>query len=116
MVNLVDDRLKLHEKLKEIISNHTGDSKNRVWFKKNSNVSMVYPCIVYSRSTISSRHADNIRYFSRIPYELILMDLDSDSEIASKILEEIPTSQLTNEYTNDGIYHYVITIPNGSLI
>lgn len=118
MVNLVDDRLKLHEKLikivKETLSNP--DDTMRVWFKRPGNVRMVYPCIVYSRRAIDTRSADNIRFFKNIPYEIIVMDTDSDSDLVNKILEEIPNTNLVNEYTNDDIYHYVIELPNGSLV
>lgn len=114
MVNFVDDRITLHNKLVSILKTFTKDDKARVWFKRPSNVTMSYPCVVYSRNSPNNKYADNLRYLMSLSYECIVMDKDSDSELVEKILEEIPSAQLTNEYTNDGIYHYAITIPNGS--
>ena len=111
MSNLVEERLKLHTILTDIMKKYSSDA--RVFFKPDSNVKLKYPCIIYTREGDRSQHADNIRYINHTSYRITVIDMDSDSEVVNDILNTLQSSRRSNEFVSDGLYHYIITISNG---
>ena len=108
MSNLVEERLKLHTILTDIMKKYSSDA--RVFFKPDSNVKLKYPCIIYSREGDQSRHADNVIYFNNTEFQITVIDRDSDSEVVNDILNALVLARRSNEYVSDGLYHYIITI------
>ncbi len=92
-------RLKLHEKLCEILG-----SRN-VYYQPPESVKMQYPCIVYHRDTTRKFNADNRRYLSKDAYEVTFICKDPDSDIPDKIEEELSMIRRQTRYTADGLYH-----------
>lgn len=111
MSNLVEERIKLHTILSDIMKKYSSDA--RVFFKPDSNVKLKYPCIIYTREGDQSQHADNIRYFNNTSYQITVIDRDSDSDVVNDILNVLTSSRRSNEFVFDGLYHYIITISNG---
>lgn len=111
MSSLVEERLKLHTILTDIMKKYSSDA--RVFFKPDSNVKLNYPCIIYTREGDQSRHADNTRYFNTTSYQITVIDRDSDSELVNDILNKLSLSRRSNEFVSNGLYHYIITISNG---
>ena len=96
-------RLILQTKLEELIGN-----KN-VYYDPPENLKMRYPAIRYSKSKISTRHADDKIYNKMVRYELIVISSEPDSDIINKILE-FPYSSFDHHYISDNLHHDVLTL------
>lgn len=102
-VNAMGSRLELQAELEELLG-----SRN-VYFQPPASVQMNYPAIVYSRSDIDNRFADNLVYKQDTAYEIIVIDEDPDSEIVRKV-SNFPMSRFDRHYTSDNLNHDVFTI------
>ena len=80
-----------------------------VYFQPPPTVKMKYPAIVYSRSAIDNRHANNAIYKQDISYEIIVIDYDPDSEIPEKV-SRLPMCRFDRHYTADNLNHDVFTL------
>jgi hypothetical protein len=96
-------RLELHNKLVTLFGN------NHVYYQPPENLKMEYPCIRYSKSDITSRHADNINYVNKTSYEIVIIDKHPDNVVIEKILE-LPLSSYDRHYISDNLNHDVIRI------
>ena len=96
-------RLELHNKLVELFGN------NHVYYQPPENLKMEYPCIRYSKSDITSRHADNINYVNKTSYEIVIIDKHPDNVVIEKILG-LPLSSYDRHYISDNLNHDVIRI------
>lgn len=99
----MNKRLELHNKLVELFGN------NHVYYQPPENIKMEYPCIRYSKSNITSRHADNIKYVNKNRYEIMIIDKHPDNVVIEKILE-LPLSSYDRHYTSDNLNHDVIIL------
>lgn len=98
-----DRRLEFHKILVEILGN------DNVYFQPPNNVKMKYPCIVYSRSQLDIKHANNHPFLIQQRYQLTVIDSDPDSELLEKITK-IPSIQFNRHYTADNMNHDVYNI------
>lgn len=96
-------RLQLQTELEELLG-----SRN-VYFQPPASVRMQYPAIVYSRSNIENRHADNNVYMQSYFYEITVIDEDPDSEIVEKV-SKLPTCRFDRHYKADNLNHDVFTL------
>lgn len=96
-------RLDLQSKLEELLN-----SKN-VYYQSPENNKMEYPAIKYSKSNISSRHANNAKYSNFTRYEIIVIDRRPDNDVIQKILE-LPLSSFDRHYKSDNLNHDIITL------
>ncbi len=96
-------RLDLQTKLETLLG-----SKN-VYYQPPASVRMNYPAIVYSRSNIENRHADDDVYMQAYFYEVIVIDEDPDSEVIENI-SKIPGCRFDRHYTSDNLNHDVFTL------
>lgn len=96
-------RLKFHDILCEKLG-----SKN-VYFQPPENFKMNYPAIRYKMDRSKNDYANDKKYIKKIAYEVILIDLNPDSEYLDKIME-IDYSELNRVYAYEGLYHFVFTI------
>lgn len=96
-------RLQLQTELEELLG-----SRN-VYFQPPASVRMQYPAIVYSRSNIENRHADNNVYMQSCFYEITVIDEDPDSEIVEKV-SKLPTCRFDRHYKADNLNHDVFTL------
>ena len=96
-------RLELHDLLCEILG-----SKN-AYYQPPESIKMNYPAIVYSRSDIDNRYADNSVYMQFHEYQIIVIDEDPDSEIVKKV-SNMPNISFDRHYTSDNLNHDVFTL------
>ena len=96
-------RLQLQTELEELLG-----SKN-VYYQPPASVRMNYPAIVYSRSNIENRHADDDVYMQAYFYEVIVIDEDPDSEVVENI-SKLPGCRFDRHYTSDNLNHDVFTL------
>lgn len=97
----MDRRLELDALLKTICAT--------TYFQPPSNATMIYPCIVYERSTIESRHANDKPYLHDRRYTVKVIDKDPDSELVGKVAA-LPKSRHTSFYVANQLNHDVFDI------
>lgn len=98
-----ESRLKLHEELVGILG-----SRN-VYFQPPENIKIQYPAIIYSRSDIKNRAADNRVYSQDFEYKVTVIDKSPDSVIVEK-LSKFEFSSFDRHYTANGLNHSQFTI------
>lgn len=96
-------RLDLQTKLETLLG-----SQN-VYYQPPASVRMNYPAIVYSRSNIDNRHADDDVYMQAYFYEVTVIDEDPDSEIVENV-SKLPGCRFDRHYTSDNLNHDVFTL------
>ena len=80
------------------------------YYEPPANVRISYPCVVYSRSSIEHRKADDRRYQSRIRYMVTVISTNPDNEWPQLLLEHFPYARYDRHYNADGLSHDVVTI------
>lgn len=103
-MSLETRRLKLQSDLEEILG-----SRN-VYFQPPSSISMEYPCIVYSYSDYMEVHSDNITYFERDKYSVVLISKDPLPEIELRKLKDMPYSSFERHYSSDNLHHFAYVV------
>lgn len=94
-------RLKLHERLKEIL----GDEK--VYFQPPASVKLNYPCIVYKLTNADIGYADNSSYRYSRRYQITLITKDPDSVLIDLIPLTFQHCAFTNYFVSDNLNHYI---------
>lgn len=104
-------RTQLHEILVNLMGGDVDSSKKLAVYFQPPTEGMVYPCIKYERSGLSSRHdADNIRYLTYKRYDVTVMDRDPDSLIPDQV-EALPHSRHDRSFKGpDGLNHFVFVV------
>ena len=100
-----EKRLIFHEKLCSIIGS------KQVYFQPPESVRMKYPAIVYSRTDIKQRRADNRLYLEDTAYRVTYMYTNPDDETPQK-LAALPYSRYNSHFVRDNLYHDVFIIFN----
>ena len=96
-------RLELQTKLEELF-----ESKN-VYYQPPESLKIKYPAIIYSRSRIDKRSADNTSYITTNCYELTVIDKRPDNEVIKKLLK-LPMCSHSSHFISDGLNHDVLTL------
>lgn len=96
-------RVELQKILEEILGS------NQVYFQPKENIKMEYPSIVYQRSSMNTRFADNRPYASTTRYQVTLIDRNPDTEIPSK-LAELPRCTMDRFYIAENLNHYTFNL------
>jgi hypothetical protein len=99
----MDRRLELQTKLEELLG-----SRN-VYYQPPESLKMGYPAIRYSKSNISSRYADDVKYSNFTLYEIVVIDKRPDNEVIEKILS-LPHSSFDRHYVADNLNHDLINL------
>lgn len=81
-----------------------------VYFNEPDKDGMVFPCIIYHRKMVTTEHANNNQYMMTQSYQVTYMSRTDNPEVLKKMLTELPYSNHTNEYINDGIHHSVFDV------
>lgn len=96
-------RFDLHELLCSVLGTRN------VYFQPPESVKMQYPCIVYKRSSVDTRFADNELYMRKKRYTVTVIDKNPDSEIPDKVAS-IPMCAFDRHFTSDNLNHDVFSI------
>lgn len=100
---MAKSRLELQALLEELLG-----SRN-VYYQPPESVKMRYPAIVYERSKIEQRHANDSTYIQSRVYELTVIDDDPESEIVEKVAL-LPMCRYDRQFVSDNLYHDTFTI------
>lgn len=92
-------RIELHETLKTILGS------NNVYFNPPEKLKMEYPCIRYKRTTVRTENADDKIYLKYNRYQIVVIDKNVDSQIADRILEQLPLTTISNFTISEGLLH-----------
>lgn len=103
MTSLKERRVELGD----IFKNEVGIPN--VYFQPPSNHKIQYPAIIYSRTNIEYRNADNERYRRYARYTVNVIDKNPDSEYVEKI-SLLPYCNHERHYTKDNMNYDVFTI------
>lgn len=93
-------RINLQQILEKICPN--------VYFQPPSSpqMSLTYPCIVYSRDSGDSQYADDLTYIYNQRYQVQVIARDPDYvETIQRQLLDIPTCRSDRHYTSDNLHH-----------
>lgn len=96
-------RLDLHSLLLALIGNPN------VYFQPPPDFVMSYPCIVYSRSNIRSKHGDNVPYKLVKEYTITVIDRNPDSIIPDKV-SKLPQCVFDRNFRSANLNHDVFNI------
>ena len=96
-------RVELQKKLEELLG-----SRN-VYYKPPETLKMNYPAIVYSKSSIKSRHANDGAYSFLICYDITVIDRKPDNPVIMKLLE-LPYCSFDRHYEADNLNHDVLNL------
>lgn len=80
-----------------------------VYFQPPPSIKLAYPAIIYSRSELQNRYADDSVYSQNCVYKLTLIDKDPDSPLVGKI-SQLPFCKHVQNYKSDNLNHDVFTI------
>lgn len=98
----MDKRLDLHSELILYSSN--------AYFQPPSNVTLQYPCIIYRKSGVDTKRANNKAYVMTTEYQLTVIDKDPDGRIPEELLEHFSMCEMGVPYTFENLYHTPITL------
>lgn len=96
-------RLKIQDLLEELLGSP------HVYFQPPPNVTMQYPCIVYTRSYERSQFAANVPYIVTKRYTVTVIDRDPDSSIPNKVAA-LPMCSYERFFTADNLNHDVFNL------
>ena len=99
----MDRRSSLQETLVNILGS------NNVYFQPPETIRLQYPCIIYERSDINKKYADNRTYMSMVRYSLTLITRSPESDLVKAILE-LPYCSYDRYYAADTLNHDVFTL------
>lgn len=94
-------RSELQAILKEIVPN--------VYFQPPNGLKLTYPCIIYARDTMDTRHANNKLYMYTNQYSVTVIDRNPDSLIPNTVLM-LPLCSHNRFFTSDDLNHDVFTL------
>lgn len=93
----------LQAKFEEILG-----SRN-VYYNPPASVKMSYPAIVFSRSRIEKKNANNAAYMQSYRYEVTVIDGDPDCEYFN-IISRLPMCTFDRHFVSDNLHHNIFTL------
>lgn len=82
---------------------------SNVYFQPPPGFMIQYPCILYERSDIHTRHADNNPYSLEKEYTITVIDADPDSTIPDAVAM-LPRANFDRGFKKDQLNHDVFSI------
>lgn len=81
----------------------------KVYFQPPNNISMVYPCIRFQLSNITTKYADDLPYATNNRYLVTIIDENPLSAIPDAV-KKFPTASFNNFYVAENLNHWVFSI------
>ena len=97
-------REQLSAKLRELLGS------SNVYFQPPENLKMSYPCIRYNRGYDRTQYGDNLSYFSRHSYELLIISRDPTEPVAELIPQNFEYCRPGKPYVADNLNHFPFTV------
>lgn len=103
----MDKRLELDALFRKVMKDVSG--VENVYFQPPENLLLKYPAIVYSRSDIRNRPADDMVYSQFTFYDLTVIDKNPDSLLVYAVAS-LPRCKFGRHYKSDNLNHDTFTI------
>ena len=97
-------RIELDEELRGVIGN------DHVYFQPPESIKLRYPCIVYHKTDIPTKHADNRVYHEMGCYDVTIISKDPDYYLFDEFLHAFPMCSRGRSYTADNLNHVPYTL------
>jgi hypothetical protein len=82
---------------------------SNVYFQPPNGLAMKYPCIVYERSGMHARRADNLPYYNKKRYTITVIDRNPDSLIPDKVAK-LDFCSFDRHFTSENLNHDVFVL------
>ncbi len=92
-------RLNLHEELCALLGTR------KVYFQPPESVKLIYPCIVYSRSSADTEYSDNRMYNMTYQYNVQIISKDPDNDLARTLASHFKMCRYMRRFVVDNLYH-----------
>jgi len=99
----MDSRLELQAKLVELLGS------NHVYYQPPESLKLEYPAIVYFKSKIETKKANNSNYLKLTKYDITVIDKRPDNPVIDKLIE-LPYCSYDRPYKADGLNHDSLTL------
>lgn len=96
------DRLDLHNELLAMCPN--------VYFQPPSNITMKYPCIVYSKLNKMKLYGSDVIHYSKQQYRVTIIDANPDTAIPDMIEKNLRYCGIDQYFTVNNLNHTVLSI------
>lgn len=103
----MDKRLELDALLRKVMKGVSG--VENVYFQPPENLLLKYPAIIYSRSDIHNRPADDMVYSQFTFYDLTVIDKNPDSLLVYAVAS-LPRCKFGRHYKSDNLNHDTFAI------
>ena len=100
----LDKRLELDAKFREILGS------TNVYFQPPETLKMQYPCIVYFKTSVPARYANDLIYSYKQCYTVTYVDKNPDAELPFDLLKAFQYSKIDSFYKSEGLNHTKLTI------
>lgn len=97
------DRIDLQTTLQDILG-----SKN-VYYDPPETLKISYPAIIYSKSGLTNKKADDANYRINTIYDITVIDKRPDNPVIKKLLE-LPYCSYDRHFVSDNLHHDTLTI------
>jgi len=104
----MDRRLKLDAELREIQETVLG--YQHTYFEPTEAVRLKYDAVVYERTTMNVRRADNRAYAIRDSYQVTVISRDPETLVPKAIQEHFERCAPGRFFVRDNLYHFPFTI------
>ncbi len=96
-------RLELQTKLEDLLGS------DHVYYQPPESKKIEYPAILYGKSRVDKRNADNETYQLNTRYELTVIDKRPDHPVIQKLLK-LPYCSYDRQYKSDNLNHDTLTL------
>lgn len=86
----------------------TALGSRNVYYQAPSNVS--YPCILYEKSDVDIKYADDKKYLNKTRYTITLVSKSSNVDNIVNSIMALDYSSFSRQYINDNLYHQVFDV------
>lgn len=104
----MDRRLSLDEELRRLQTEHLG--YQHTYFEPPESTRMQYDAVVYKRSTLNVRRADNKGYIIRDSYDVTVISRDPETPLPVAIQQHFELCAPGRFFVRDNLYHFPFTI------
>lgn len=105
----MDNRTELHNVLSSILNMRESDGDDHVYYQPPASKKMRYPAIVYSRTGMDVKRANNMVYSLTPRYEVIVIDKNPDSKYV-EMVAMLSMCRFVRHYEADNLNHDVFEI------
>lgn len=104
-----DRRLEFQLILENLVNEGLPTPTRKVYFEPPNNLSVTYPCVIYTLNRYQTVYADNQLYHSKKCYTVTYVDRNPDASFPDLYLKSQPLTHFDREFTSDNLHHWVFT-------